>query len=188
MLEKHEKTFRMAEIDCSEEKNQNVCDEFSIKSFPTMIYFLEGYPEDVFQGPRETKEDLAKEHQRVMDKIVPETKITKLETAADYEEFVKKSPKVVLAALREPVNASKAWKAFKTASDMHAHNNKKDPRQFAYTTSKEVVAAISKDYEGKGKVPQLLSIFGGKVSLTKIPRRQYGNYQTVGYWIAEAAT
>jgi len=186
MMEKYEDKFRMAELDCNEPKNQNICEEFGIKSFPTLIYFLEGYPEDVFQGPRETKEDLAKEHERVMKKIVPETKITKIETVADYEEFVKKNSKVILAALREPVNASKAWKAFKTASDMHAHHNKKDPRQFAYTTDKDVVAAISKAYEAKVKVPQLLSIFGGKIAQASIPRRQYANYQTVGYWIAEA--
>jgi len=186
MAESHGDSFKMAELNCDEKKNEPICEEFDIKSFPTMIYFLEGYPEDVFQGPRQSTEDLKKEHLRVMAKIVPETKITELKTKEEYDALTKKHQKVVLALLREPVKASKVWKAYKTAANMHAHSHKKDTRVFAVTTSKEVLTAVKEASGEKVKVPQLVAVSSGKPELSSIPRRQYSNYQSVGYWIGEA--
>ena len=185
MAESHP-DFKMAEIDCNEKKNQPICDEFEIRSFPTMIYFLDGYPEDVFQGPRANTDDMKKEHLRVMKKIVPETKISKLETKEEYEALTKKHQKVMLAMLREPMKASKVWKAYQTAANMHAHNHKKDQRVFAVSTSKEVLAAIKEASGEKIKVPQLVAVSSGKPELSSLPRRQYSNYQSVGYWLGEA--
>ena len=186
MAESHGESFRMAELNCDDKKNEPICEEFDIRSFPTLIYYLDGYPEDVYQGPRQTTEDLKKEHTRVMAKIVPETKITELKTKEEYDALTKKHQKVVIALLREPMNASKVWKAYKTAANMHAHTHKKDTRVFAVTTSKEVLAAVKEASEEKVKIPQLVAVNSGKPELSSIPRRQYSNYQSVGYWMGES--
>ena len=55
-----------------------------------------------------------------------------------------------------------------------------------HAASEEVLAAVKEASEEKVKIPQLVAVNSGKPELSSIPRRQYSNYQSVGYWMGES--